>query len=54
MPIVQLEGKIEIPMKVENLLMTFYPQLGWKTRLYYSSVFRLGMLFGKRIELWKK
>jgi hypothetical protein len=53
MPIVPLEGKIEIPIKVENYLAMFYPGLSWKRKLLYASVFRFGMLFGKRIELWK-
>jgi hypothetical protein len=50
--IVQLEGKIEIPIKVEILLAMLYPDMDWRRRLFYSTVFRLGMMFGKRIELW--
>jgi hypothetical protein len=52
--IVELEGKIEIPIKVDLLLAQFYPELGFWRRLYYISVFRFFMVFGKRIELWKK
>jgi hypothetical protein len=54
MPIVPLEGKIEIPVKVEALLNMLYPTMDWKRKLFYASVFRVGMLFGRRIELWRK
>jgi hypothetical protein len=54
MAIVPLEGKIEIPLQVERLLDCFYPYLGKERKARYALIFRIGVLFGKRIEPWKK
>lgn len=53
MAIVPLEGNISIPIKVEMYLNMLYPDMDWKRKQWYASVFRFGMMFGKRIELWK-